>query len=152
MVSISGDVVIARPPEVVFDVLADERNEPAYNPRMLRVEKLTPGPIGAGTRFEAMLRSGIRTMPMTVEYTTVDRPWELVSTSTLPSARIVGRLTLERVPEGTRLWWSWDLRPVGWIRLLRPVLRVLGNRQERRIWTSLKRQLEAAPASEAAPV
>jgi hypothetical protein len=37
-------------------------------------------------------------------------------------------------------------------RLLGPVLSTLGNRQERRIWTQLKNQLEAAPASQAAPV
>ena len=150
MVFISGDIVIARPPEVVFDVLADERNEPAFNPRMMRVEKVTPGPVGPGTRFEASVRSGPRLVPMTVEYTTVDRPWQLASTSTMPSARIVGRLALEHVPGGTRLWWSWDVRPVGWARLLRPLLRVLGARQERRIWAQLKRQLESTPSAPSA--
>ena len=33
--------MIARPVEEVFDFVADERNEPRYNPRMLRAEKLT---------------------------------------------------------------------------------------------------------------
>jgi hypothetical protein len=79
---------------------------------------------------------------MTVEYTTVDRPWLLASTSAMATARIVGRLTLERVPEGTRLWWSWNVQPTGWRWLLGPVLRVVGRRQERLVWSGLKRHLE----------
>jgi hypothetical protein len=142
VVCISGDIVIARPPEVVFDVLADERRRADFDPRMVHAEKGTPGPIGPGTRFGATVRAGGRTADLTVEYTTVDRPWQLASTRTMPSARIVGRLTLERVPEGTRLWWSWNVQPTGWRRLLRPALRVVGNRQERLIWTGLKHHLE----------
>jgi hypothetical protein len=53
---------------------------------------------------------------------------------------------------GTRLWWSWDVRPIGSARLFGPLLRLLGNRQERRIWTGLKRRLESVPRSEPAPV
>jgi hypothetical protein len=125
---------------------------------MVRPEKVTPGPIGPATRFATTIRVGRRTTDMAVEYTTVDRPWQLASTSTMPSASIVGRLVLERVPEGTRLWWSWDVRPVGSSRLLRPVLGMVGNRQERRIWTELKHRLErddrpaSAPAREPALV
>jgi hypothetical protein len=44
MVKIDGSTVIARPVEDVFDFVADERNEPKYNPRMIRAEKVTPGP------------------------------------------------------------------------------------------------------------
>ena len=33
MARIHGDILIERPPEVVFDFLADERNEPHFNPR-----------------------------------------------------------------------------------------------------------------------
>lgn len=147
MVQISGSIVIARPPEAVFDVVADQRNEPSFNPRMLRAEKVTDGPIGPGTRFTATVRSGGRTADMVVEYTSFDRPRELASVSTMTSAQVVGRLCLEPVPEGTRLWWSWDLRPVGRVRLLRPVLHLLGNRQERRVWSALKVQLESTPLS-----
>jgi hypothetical protein len=32
---IEGEIVIDRPVEEVFDVVADERNEPRYNPRLL---------------------------------------------------------------------------------------------------------------------
>jgi hypothetical protein len=48
---IEGDVVIDRPVEVVFDYVADQSNEPRYNPQMVRAEKITAGPVSAGTKF-----------------------------------------------------------------------------------------------------
>jgi hypothetical protein len=48
MVKIQGTTVVARPVEDVFDFVADERNEPKYNPRMVRAEKMTPGPVAKG--------------------------------------------------------------------------------------------------------
>ena len=53
MVHGHGDIVINRPPEEVFDVVADTSREPRYNPRMHNAEQITNGPIGVGTRFHA---------------------------------------------------------------------------------------------------
>ena len=63
MVKIDGSTVIARPVENIFDFVADERNEPKYNPRMVRAEKVTPGPIAKGTRWLATIESRGRTRP-----------------------------------------------------------------------------------------
>lgn len=46
MATIQGEIVIGRPVDVVFDYVADQSNEPQYNPRMVRVEKITTGPVG----------------------------------------------------------------------------------------------------------
>jgi Polyketide cyclase / dehydrase and lipid transport len=43
---------VARPPEVVFDFVADLENEPRFNPDASNVVQKTPGPIGLGTVFE----------------------------------------------------------------------------------------------------
>jgi hypothetical protein len=51
MARIAGEVVIGRPVDVVFDFVADQRNEPRYNPRMVRADKVTGGPVGRGTVF-----------------------------------------------------------------------------------------------------
>ena len=51
MVRIEGDSVIGRPVEMVFDFVADQQNEPAYDPRMQRAEKIIDGPAGKGTPF-----------------------------------------------------------------------------------------------------
>ena len=58
MAHIQGEVFIRRPVEEVFDFVADERNEPTYNPNMVGSELITKGPIGVGTRFRATIRSG----------------------------------------------------------------------------------------------
>ena len=60
VVPIEGEIVIGRLVEEVFDVVADERNEPRYNPRLLWVEKISSGPIGRGTRFWAATKTMVR--------------------------------------------------------------------------------------------
>lgn len=51
MARIEGQITIERPVEVVFDFVADQTNEPQYNPSMVRAEKVTPGPLGGSTRM-----------------------------------------------------------------------------------------------------
>ena len=58
MATISGEIDIGRPVEVVFDYVADQTNEPRYNPDMVRAEKATAGPIGKGTRFRSAVGLG----------------------------------------------------------------------------------------------
>jgi uncharacterized protein YndB with AHSA1/START domain len=140
---IEGEIVIERPVEEVFDFVADERNEPRYNPRMLRVEKLSPGPIGTGTRFRAEMTGRRRPVEMTVELTGYERPRRLASTTHLSSMEIRGSLTFDPVPEGTGMRWRWNLEPRGFLNVLSPLIARMGRRQEQAIWSGLKRVLEA---------
>jgi hypothetical protein len=151
MARIQGEIVINRPVEEVFDFVADERNEPRYNPRMLGAEKLSPGPIGLGTRFRAEMTSRRRPVEMTIENTGYDRPRRLASTTRLSTMEIGGTLTFDPVAAGTRMQWAWEMAPRGLFKLLTPMVARIGQRQEQRIWASLKRLLEAqeAPASAA---
>jgi hypothetical protein len=55
---------------------------------------------------------------------------------------IGGVLLFEPVAEGTRMKWIWDIEPRGFYRLLGPLVRRMGDRQERAIWTGLKRIVE----------
>ena len=140
---IQGEVLIRRPVEEVFDFVADERNEPTYNPNMLVSEKVTDGPLGVGSRFRATIRSGGRPLGMQIEYTAFDPPHLLASTSRMAAADFSGTLTFTPTPAGTRLRWSWQARPKGAVRLLAPVFTPIGARQERRMWTLLRDHLEA---------
>jgi hypothetical protein len=71
MARIDGEIAIAiaRPVDVVFDYVADQSNEPQYNPRMVRAEKITAGPVGKGTRFRSAVASMGRTAEMLIECT-----------------------------------------------------------------------------------
>ena len=148
MASIEGQITIGRPVELVFDYVADQTNEPLYNPKMVGAEKETAGPIGKGTRFRSAVRSGGRTAEMLIENTGYDRPRLLTSTTTMKQMDIVYKLKFEPVPDGTRMQWSGEVRPKGGLRLLGPLVTWMGTRQEQRIWSSLKRHLEGAPVGE----
>jgi len=145
MAGIEGEILIGRPVDVVFDYVADQSNEPQYNPRMVRAEKITPGPVGKGTQFRSAVASMGRTAEMLIECTGYDRPALLASTTTMAQADFSYLLTFEPAAAGTRMRWSGQVRPKGAFRLLGPVITWLGMRQERRIWASLKLHLEAAP-------
>ena len=146
MARIAGDIVIDRPVGVVFDYVADQSNEPQYNPQMVRAEKMTAGPVGVGTRFRSVVASMGRTSEMVIECTGYDRPRRLDSTTTMQQADISYTLTFEPAGTSTRMRWSGQVRPKGAYRLLGPMITWMGRRQERRIWTSLKHRLEASPA------
>jgi hypothetical protein len=144
MARIEGAIVIGRPVDVVFDYVADQSNEPEYNPQMVRAEKITPGPVGKGTRFRSAVASMGRIAEMLIECTGYDRPRLLASTTTMRQANISYTLRFEPTAAGTRMHWSGQVRPKGAFRLLGPVITWLGMRQEQRIWASLKKHLEAA--------
>jgi hypothetical protein len=56
---------------------------------------------------------------------------------------LTGGLTFEPADGSTRMRWSWNLKPRGVLRFTGPAVARMGRRQERRIWTNLKRLLEA---------
>jgi hypothetical protein len=149
MAEIEGEIVIGRPVDVVFDYVADQSNEPRYNLRMVRAEKITPGPVGKGTRFRSAVVSMGRTAELLIECTGYDRPRLLESATAMQQAVISYTLRFEPAAGGTRMRWSGQVRPKGTFRLLGPVITWLGIRQEQRIWAALKKHLEAAPAGAA---
>jgi hypothetical protein len=143
MTRIRGEVTIGAPVAEVFDTVADERNEPAYNPRVVHAEKVSGGPIGPGTAFLVRPRTARAGRgEMRVEVVEHDRPRRLRTTVTSSSLAVDGVLTFTPVPDGTRFRWDWDLRLLGPVRVLAPVLRLVGPRWERRNWLGLKAYLE----------
>jgi Polyketide cyclase / dehydrase and lipid transport len=147
MARIEGEILINRSVDEVFDFVADEFNEPRYNQRMLSSEKLSPGPVGLGSQFRAVVQSRPRPAEMTIEFTGYHWPRRLASTSRLSTMDIEGTLTFDPVPAGTRMRWSWQVRPRGLLKLLTPVVARIGQRQEETIWTGLKHLLEGQQAS-----
>jgi hypothetical protein len=143
MAQIEGEITIHRLADDVFDFISDERNEPRYNPKMTSVERLSDGEIGLGTQFRAEVVSGGKPLSIVIEFISFERPHRLGSRTTMPGMVILGDLTFEAVGDATRMHWAWDIRPTGAMRLLKPLITLMGRRQEREIWTSLKRCREA---------
>ena len=145
VIHIEGEIQIGRPVEEVFDFVADQCNEPRYNPRMLTAEKVTDGPIGVGTQFAATTKTGRGIADMVIEVTAFDRPTHLASATTLSTMDISGALSFEPTGNGTCMRWSWYLEPRGALKLMGPIVAVVGRRNEKAIWASLKELLEAGP-------
>ena len=149
---IEGEVVIIRPVDQVFDFVADERNEPRYNSRMVRADKTSPGPIGRGTRFLAESAMLGRVVETTIEFTDYDRPRLLGSTSRSVvrlikpvATNIEGTLTFDAVAGGTRMRWAWDVETRGVLNLMSRIVAHAGERQEETMWGNLKHLLEEQP-------
>jgi uncharacterized protein YndB with AHSA1/START domain len=144
MAWVHGEIVIGRPVTEVFDYVADQSNEPEYNPQMVRAEKTTSGPVGKGTRFRSAVAAGGHAVPMQIECTGYERPKLLTTKTTMRQADIRYVIRFDPAAAGTRMRWSGQVQPKGTLRLLGPAVAWLGNRQERRIWTSMKEHLEAS--------
>ena len=54
-----------------------------------------------------------------------------------------GTLTFEEADGGTRLRWEWDMGLVGPMKLMSPVLALIGPRWEHRNWVGLKQYIES---------
>lgn len=139
---IEGEIVIRRPAEVVFDYVADQSNEPRYNPHMVRAQKITPGPVRAGTQFRSTVRRMGRTADLLSSYTDYDRPRLLATATTMKQADFDYTLAFDPISGSTRMRWSGDVHLKGAFRLLRPFITRAGIRQEQRIWQNLKQLLE----------
>ncbi|HET7808727.1 MAG TPA: SRPBCC family protein [Gaiellaceae bacterium] len=124
---------IARPPEDVFDTLADLRNDTKWNSRVSRAELRSPEPIGPGSRF-AVVNGGT---PYDVTITSYDRPSRLVfEASGKPDLTIA--CTLTPTGEGTELESDFDFRPKGVLKVVFPLLAPVIRRDVPRQYASFK--------------
>jgi hypothetical protein len=138
-VVIEHAVHIERSPDEVFDYCTDLRREPEWNPRTRRIQKLTDGPIGLGTRYQG---EWIRGDPMTIELVRFQRPttWASVGRSRRLVATSQGQVA--KRPGGARLVIRTELQPQGALRLLLPVLGPTMRRREHRNLQAIKAALE----------
>jgi uncharacterized protein YndB with AHSA1/START domain len=138
-VIVENAVDIRRSPEEVFDYCTDIVREPEWNPRTRRVDKLTEGPIGLGTRFEG---EWIKGSPMVIEYVRFERPtrWASVGRSRRIDATSEGRVSATQA--GAHLTIRMELRPRGLLTLLLPFMRRTMHRREDRNLAAIKAILE----------
>lgn len=141
---IAGEVTIAAPVGEVFDMVADERNEPRYNPRIVRAEKVSEGPVGAGSRFVAEPKGMGAKGEMTLQIVGYDRPHRLRNVVRSSYMRVDGTLNFDEIEGGTRLRWDWDMALVGRMRVLSPILTLVGPGWERRNWVEFKKYMETS--------
>ena len=136
---IENSIEIAREPDAVFDYLADQGNEVAWNPDCVSMEKLTDGPVRAGTRFRAKWKQG----PIVEsECTRFERPrmWRYENGGPIG---VVLTVNLEATPGGgTRMTSRGEWTAHGWFRLVFPVFVQVMRRAEHKVLANARRALE----------
>ncbi len=141
MITISESAVIRRPVEEVFDAAADPQTQLEWDPGTLRsVEKLTPGPLGQGSRYRGDFKgSGV----VEYEYVEFDRPRRFAHRADVKIGRIRHVFTFEPVPEGTRLTQEAHLRRNFLGRLMGPLATRFVRKRFRQIADELDRYLSS---------
>jgi uncharacterized protein YndB with AHSA1/START domain len=145
MSHIQREIVINRPVEEVFDFLADGRNEPHYNPHMLRAEQTSTGPVGPGTQFRTEVTTGSRSMEMIYEITAYERPQRLAGRTIKGPIDVQSTETFDSVPGGTHFRWVMELESRGLFKLLSPLVARMMGRNLDTLLANIKRLLEAEP-------
>jgi hypothetical protein len=109
---------VARPRDVVFDLMADARHEPKWNSQVSTTELTSSEPIGAGTTFRTVNRG----QPFTATITRFDRPDRLTYDVVGKSMTIVGDLSFSGDTGGTSLDATFDMQPRGLLKLMFPLI------------------------------
>ena len=141
---------IRRSAEEVFDYVSETSNEPEWNIRVKRVQKLTGGPVGVGARYRMAFTQGPAAVSECVRF---ERPryWEHAGGSKILSSEFSGQV----VPNdgGSHLLLRMQLRPRGPLRLALPLVRRRMQRELTRDVVTVKARLEGAqpPASPRGP-
>jgi carbon monoxide dehydrogenase subunit G len=101
-------VLIDRDPATVFAFVSDFRNEAKYQPSITAVEKITDGPIGPGTQFRSRVQLPNGPFEGVEEIVDYEPPYRVTSRVSGALRQNVGVLTLDAVPQGTRLRYSFE--------------------------------------------
>src|ERR1044071_8232539 len=138
-VVIEAGADIRRSAEEVFDYASDPASEPEWNIRVKRVQKLTGGPAGVGTRYRIAFTQG---PPAISECVRFDRPgyWEHAGESKIISSGCSGQVVAK--DDGSHLLLRMQLRPRGLLRLALPLVRRRMQRELARDVVTIKVRLE----------
>jgi uncharacterized protein YndB with AHSA1/START domain len=131
--------VIERPPADVFAEIVDLESFPRWNPTTKRARKLSSGPTGEGTRFELAIRWFGTTVQELVGFEP-DRRVTLV-----PQLRAMsGGHTFVLAPQDgdTRVDHELEMTPRGAMRLMTPLVGMIGRRNLTKTAAALKAWVE----------
>jgi len=129
------------PIDAAFTFLADFGNAPTWDPGTLRSTRLDDGPVRVGSRFALGVRMGDAIRPMTYEIVTLEPDRRVVLRGTGSGVSATDTMTFERMPDGTRIEYTADIRLLGWRRLLEPFARGTFGRIARAARAGMERAL-----------
>ena len=116
----TNTITIDRPPATVFAYLANLENLPEWNYALAETRKLTPGPVGVGSRYLQTRTIPVHAEEM-LEITEFVQNQKLTIDGTLNSFPATVTYTLDPTGNTTTLTNTIDLRTPGALNLLAPI-------------------------------
>ena len=142
MLESRGSVEVNRPAEVVFDYLADMRNEPKWLPGASDVRLTSNGEVGPDSTFQGTYA---RAGAVQCRITEHDRPHRLTIHGEAKAMAFDDRIVLTPTGAGTRLDAVMQTSPKGLLKLVAPMMARVIDKQFQANWDRLKEVLESTP-------
>jgi uncharacterized protein YndB with AHSA1/START domain len=150
-IKVENEVEIARPPEEVFEFLADGEKLPEWMRDFKSVEKTSDGPVGKGTKYKYRLSKPDKVS--TFEYVDFEpgrrAAWEGPPVKTGPGGLAPrGRFELEPTRDGTKVLAAYEPEPHGYMKVMGPVVAYTLRKDSARDLERLKEILEEGESKE----
>jgi uncharacterized protein YndB with AHSA1/START domain len=138
MITIQLQIEIEAPPEIVFDLLADHTQQPAWHPYITEGRLFTEGPIRAGAKGSTVGVFQGRKIENEIVYHEYDRPRSVSGGTT--SGNVLAQMDIEFIPTagGTKIDYRLVVGFKGLMRLIEPFMKPALTRQYQTALEALK--------------
>jgi uncharacterized protein YndB with AHSA1/START domain len=143
LIKIDREIVVARPPEAVFDYLADVERFPQWQPAIERAEQLTPGPLAPGTGLKLVIKAPTGPTEVTGEIVALERPTLLAVKTLTGPAGVEARCTLSPSGDGTLVRFDATIELMGMLRFVEGAARGMIERELPKTLADLARRIES---------
>jgi carbon monoxide dehydrogenase subunit G len=143
LIKIDREIVVARPPEAVFDYLADVKRFPQWQPAIERAEQLTPGPLAPGTKLRLVIRAPTGATDVTGEIVALDRSSLLAVRTLTGPAAVEASCSLAAAGDGTRVTFKATIELKGMLRFVEGAARGMIERELPKTLADLARRIES---------
>jgi carbon monoxide dehydrogenase subunit G len=144
MITLRNALDIDRPVADVYDFIVNIENAPKWQPAVLEVKRLTPGPVRIGTQFREVAAMMGRRISTVCEITELEQAHRIAfrGTSTGPFSYDT-TYTLEPAGNATRVNIVGNFRLKGLWRLLEPVVRFEVRKESEQELRAMKSAIES---------
>ncbi len=146
MITVDHDVLIRVPPAEVFEFVTNAENDSTWVRFALSARRLSPAPIGRGTRFHQTGGVfGVR-IPLVWEITEFEPGKRMRGETVSGPAKFWGEYIFQEVPSGTRVRKMGKIQFGGLFRMAEPLLAGIFQETLEQDMENLKRLLEQRAA------
>lgn len=122
MPKISKTVRISRPPQEVFDYLANFETTAEWDPGIVEATKTSSGPVGVGSTFDLISDFRGRKIPVAYQMTEYEPPTRFVIVGRNKQFTGIDEIHFSPDGDGTRVDYTADFRMQGIARLFAPFM------------------------------